>query len=264
MRTFLLLLLMFLFIGCAPQPQTSVAPTVQKPCFEAKQLNEYSYNQLSLVAKTLREDQKNMDAFAGFMVMMKGTVDDYAQMIKSSNYIANIVGYLPVPYAGEVSSATKLISKTVLNLGGVASALNHYKKSTTLYLEKFEKLDRNHLKSDDLLALAVYADTKVMSDAKNLQGSLQEIGEGTAMMEATTQSISNALETTTGYFNQAKSFVGLEKSDKSEVVKNRNALHANVALLNQKIDALEKVGQNNRLSIAKARIYSELAVQLER
>lgn len=253
----------FMLGGCTQQP---VVPS-QKPCMSAAQLNAYGYDHLARVAKLLREDKKNIESFEGFINAMKGTVDSYSEMIKSSLYISNVVRFLPIPYAGEVSSTTKLISKTVLNLGGAASALNKYKNSTESFLAGFDKLNPSSASAEEISKLAVYADTKLLNDAKTLENSLKDISESTAAMAATTQSISDALDTTGGYVNQAKNFVGLTQpgsNDKSTVVQNRNSITARMAQLNQKIVALEKSGQSHRYNISKARIYSELAVQLEK
>jgi hypothetical protein len=238
----------------------------QKPCMTATALNVYGYDYLARVAKLLREDKKNIESFDGFINAMKGTVDSYANMVKSSVYISNIVRFLPIPYAGEVSNTTKLISKTVLNLGGAASALNRYKNSSDSFLERFDKLNRTNATAEDISQLAVYADTKLLTDAKDLENSLKEISSSTAMMAATTQSIADALDTTSGYVNQAKIYAGLsqpERGDMSIVVQNRNSINTRMIQLNQKIVSLEKSGQTHRYNIAKARIYSELAVQLE-
>lgn len=250
--------------GCAQQQ--SVTPP-QKPCMSPTQLNAYGYDHLEKVAKLLREDKKNIETFDGFIGTMKGTVDNYADMIKSSVYISNVVRFLPIPYAGEVSNTTKLVSKTVLNLGGAASALNRYKNSSNTFLATFDKMNRSTVSGAEIYKLAVFADTKLLSDAKDLENSLKDISESTAAMAATTQGISDALESTGNYVNQAKTFVGLSQpanDDKSKVVQNRNSINARMAQLNQKIVSLEKSGETQRLNIAKARIYSELAVQLEK
>lgn len=248
--------------GCSSQPPIPV----QQPCMTAAALNVYGYDYLARVAKLLREDKKNIESFDGFINAMKGTVDSYANMVKSSVYISNIVRFLPIPYAGEVSNTTKLISKTVLNLGSAASALNRYKNSSDVFLESFDKLNRSNATAADISRLAVYADTKLLTDAKELENALKDISSSTAMMAATTQSIADALDTTSGYVNQAKVYAGFsqpERDDKSTVVQNRNSINARMIQINQKIASLEKSGQAHRYNIAKARIYSELAVQLE-
>ena len=261
-RSIILAIALVMFTGCAPQPEV----TPQKACMSASQLNAYGYDHLEKVAKLLREDKKNIESFEGFISTMKGTVDNYADMIKSSVYISNVVRFLPIPYAGEVCNTTKLISKTVLNLGSAASTLNKYKNSTEYFLSNFDKLNRTQASAAEISKLAIYADTKLLNDAKNLENSLKEISASTEMMAATTQSISDALDTTGNYVNQAKNFAGLSQSsgeDKKNVVQNRNSINARMIQLNQKIVSLEKSGQSHRYNIAKARIYSELAVQLE-
>lgn len=261
-RTALAAAVLLMLGGCAQQP----APAPQKACMNTAQLNGYGYDHLEKVARLLREDKKNIASFELFINAMKGTVDNYSDMIKSSVYISNVVRYLPVPYAGEVSNTTKLISKTLLNLGGAASALNRYKNSSDTFLAGFDKLNRTNLNVADISKLSVYADTKLLSDARTLEDSLNEISSSTAMMAATTQSIADALDSTSAYVDQAKSFVGLSQpggDDKNNVAQNRNSINARMVQLNQKIVSLEKSGQINRHNIAKARIYSELAVQLE-
>lgn len=263
-QSILLVSALVLFSGCVPQPE---APKVQtQQCMSVAQLNSYSYDCLARVAKLLREDRKNIDTFEGFINTMKGTVDSYAQMIKSSVYISNVVRFLPIPYAGEVSNTTKLISKTVLNLGGAASALNRYKKSSESFLVSFDKLDRNRVSTEEIFKLAIYADTKVLVDANELRISLKDISESTAAMAATTQSITDAIESGGGYMNRAKSFVGLSahNDDKTNVVENRNSINSRMIQLNQKIASLEKSGETHRFNIAKARTYSELALEVER
>lgn len=253
-----------LFSGCVSQPSTPL----QQKCVSTQQLNTYGYNYLEKVAKLLREDKKNIESFEGFINAMKGTVDSYANMIKSSVYISNVVRFLPIPYAGEVSNTTKLISKTVLNLGGAASALNRYKNTTDTFLAGFDKLDKTNIKAAEIVKLALYANTKLLTDANTLEASLKEISSSTTMMAATSQSIADALDTTGGYMNQAKGFVGIGQQnageEKSKVVQNRNSINDRMIQLNQKIILLEKSGESHRFNIAKAHIYSELAAELEK
>ncbi|MDD5052570.1 MAG: hypothetical protein PHO27_07565 [Sulfuricurvum sp.] len=262
-RSIILAMTLVLFSGCMPEP----TPTPQKACMSSAQLSSYSYDYLSRVAKMLREDKKNIDTFEGFITAMKVTVDNYADMIKSSVYISNVVRFLPIPYAGEVSNTTKLISKTALHLNVAAVALDRYKKSSATFLDRFDKLNRTTAQPEDLAKLATYADSELLSDARDLQIALQKISSSTATMAATTQGISDALDTTGNYVNQAKSYVGFQASavstsDKTKVSENRNSINAKMGQLNQKIASLENSADMHRLNIEKAHIYADLAVQL--
>ena len=265
-KTIFLAMAVLLFWGCTPQ-----VATPSRACLSSTQLSAYGYDSLARVANLLREDKKNIDTFDGFIGAMKVTVHNYADMIKSSVYISNVVRFLPIPYAGEISNTTKLISKTALHLNVAADALDRYKKSSASFLDSFEKLNPATAKPADLAKLAAFADSQLLHDAQELELALQQISSSTATMAATTQSISNALETTGNYVNNVKSFVGfsqtsattISSSDKVKVHESQNSINTKMLLLNQKIVALEHSADTYRLNIEKARIYTELAVQLD-
>lgn len=263
-KTVLIFVLALLFAGCTPQAQP---PCPKTATLTTTQLNAYSYEAMSHVATLLKENRKDVDSFDSFISAMKITVSNYADMIKSSVYISNIVRYIPLPYAGEVSNTTKLISKTALNLNGAADALDRYKKSSALFLEKFALLNAKEPNTADLAALATFADTQLLHDAQNLEISLEKISSSTSMMAATTQAISDALDTTGDYFASMKSFVGYQKEskqsgDKTKVNENKNSINAKITQLNQKIKVLEHSAQNSARYIEKAHIYSDLSLQL--
>lgn len=266
-QSILIAMAILLFAGCTPQPTPQQA---QAPCITRAQLNSYSYDSLARVANSLREDKKNIDTFDGLIGAMKVTVHNYADMIKSSITISNVVKFLPIPYAGEISNTTKLISKSALHLNVATDALDRYKKSAAAFLDSFEKLNPATAQPADLARLATFADSVLVHDARDLQVSLKQISASTEMMAATTQSIANALDTTGNYFNQAKSFVGFSKgtqtasaSDKTKVTENKNSMNARMIQLNQKIALLQHSADTNRLNIEKAHIFTDLALQLD-
>lgn len=261
MRYFIISIFILLFSGCVPQPQ----PTA-KSCIGAMQLNGYSYDHLAKIATSLREEQKNISSFEGFISTMKASVDDYANIIKSSIYLSNLVRFLPVPYAGEVSNSAKIVSKTLLNLGGAASSLNRYKNSSTSFLNSFDKLNRTTATSDELYKLAMFADKQLLVDARALQNNLQEISQSTNAIAATSQSISDMLDTSSNYLNNAKSLIGISpaQDDKTKVTKNQNTLSAKLGQLNQKIDAISKSEERHKETIEKAKIYSQLALDMDK
>lgn len=261
MRSNIFLIIFLLLTGCSTQPTPSTTPH----CLSSTQLNAYSYDYLSRVSVLLRADAKNMDDFSGFISATKGSVDDYASMIQSSAYLSNAVRFLPIPYAGEVSNVTKLVSGTLLNLNNARVALDRYKKSSGFFISNFDKLNRATATSTDLAKLATYADTTVISDARDLHSALQKISASTAAIASASQSISNALDSTSGYYNQAKSFVGIQPdvNDKARVNTSKETFNSKIVQLNKKISSLENSEDTHRQNIAKARTYAELAIQID-
>lgn len=257
------ILIVLIFTGCTPTP---TSPLATKACVNAEKLNTYGFNHLEQVAKTLREEKQNTKSFEISMHLLNKTVNEHTDMLKSSAQISNVARFLPIPYAGEVCTTTKLISKTALNLGLAATAFNEYKTSSNIFLDEFDKLNRTTATSADISKLAVYGDTKLLSDSRNLEVSLKEISVSISTMSCTMQSISDTLETTNGYMNQMKNYVSMKNEvsveDKGKLVKNRTSMITVLTQLNQKIGLLEKSGQSYRYNIAKARVFSELALEL--
>lgn len=257
-----LILIAFIFAGCTPSPTLSSS----KSCITAQKLNTYGFNHLEHVAKALREEKQNNKSFEMSMFVLNKTVTENSDLLKSSAQISNVARFLPIPYAGEVCTTTKLISNTALNLGHTANAFNQYKQSSNTFLDQFDKLNRSTATSAEISKLAVYGDTKLLLDAKNLELSLIEISASTATMASTMQTISEALETGNSYVSNMKSYVGMTNSasaeDKGKVAKNRTSMLTSLNQLNQKVSLLEKSGQVYRYNIAKARVFSELALEL--
>lgn len=255
--------IVFLFSGCTPTPSVTA-----KSCINSEMLNAYGFNHLEQVAKVLREEKQNAKSFEMSMYLLNKTVNEHTEMIKSSSQISNVARFLPIPYAGEVCTATKLISNTALNLGLSAAAFNKYKTSSNTFLEEFDKMNRSTATARDISKLAVYADTKLLSDSKNLENSLQEISASVSAMACTMQSISDTFDTTSGYMHQMKNYVGIKNEvsaeDKGKLAKNHTSMITALTQLNQKIGLLEKSGQSYRYNIAKARVYSELALELSK
>lgn len=256
--------IVFIFTGCAPTPTPPSLAT--KSCINTDKLNIYGFNHLEQVAKTLREEKENTKSFEISMFLLNKTVNEHTDMLKSSAQISNVARFLPIPYAGEVCTATKLISKTALNLGIAATAFNEYKTSSNKFLDEFDKLNRTTATSADISKLAIYGDTKVLGDARNLELSLKDISASVSAMTCTMQSITDTLETTNGYMTQMKNYVSMKNEvsveDKNKLQKNRSTMVTALTQLNQKIGLLEKSGQSYRYNIAKARVFSELALEL--
>jgi hypothetical protein len=259
----LFILIAFLFGGCTQLPTPLVST---KSCINSEKLNTYGFNHLELVAKTLKEERQNNKSFEISIFLLNKTVTDYSDMFKSSVQISNVARYLPIPYAGEVCTTTKLISNTALSLGQTASAYKQYKISSNTFIDEFDKLNRATASSAEISRLAIYGDTKLLISARTLELSLKDVSESTATMASTMQSISEALETTNGYVNNMKTYVGINKEvseeDKGKVTKNRSTMLSTMTQFNQKIILLEKSGQSYRYNIAKARVFSELALEL--
>jgi len=262
MRFIVLILLMFISQGCVQQ-QTSLS----SPCISQEELISKSYAELNLVAKSIHEQESAMNDFARFIDIMKSYVNDYSNTIQASAYFSNALRILPIPYAGEVSNATKLVSNSLVNLNTTASSLDRYRYSSANFMNGFNQLGRNP-NPMALSQLSGYADNILIIDALNLQGNMEKISKTTEGLLIATQIISTTSSTASNYLDKAKSFIGMQeevsKEEKDAMAKSKDGFKANLAQLNNHINMLKNSAMINRQGIAKARVISDLALEVDK
>jgi len=259
MRLLFLVLLVFIFQGCGQQQ-----PTL---CISKQELAQKSYNELSVVASSIKGQESAMGDFAKFIDIMKSYVSEYSNTIEASAYLSNALRVLPIPYAGEVSNATKLISGSLVNLNNTATALHKYKQSSANFIKEFQQLGENPTPSA-LAKLSQYADNTLIIDALALQGNMEQMSKTTEGLLIATQIISNTSSSALNYLGQAKSLLGGKEEvgveEKNAMAKSKDGFKSNLAQLNNHINMLKNSAMIHRQGIAKARVISDLAVEIEK
>ncbi|MDD2698231.1 MAG: hypothetical protein PHF17_05440 [Arcobacteraceae bacterium] len=257
MRYIFLVLLVLIFQGCGEQQP--------KLCISQQELVSKSYSELSVVAKSIKEQESAMSDFAKFIDIMKSYVSDYSNTIQASAYFSNALRVLPIPYAGEVSNATKLVSNSLVTLNNTASALHKYRESSAIFIKEYNQLGENPTPSA-LAELSKYADNTLIIDALALQGEMEQISKTTEGLLTATQIISTTSTTALNYLGKAKSLLGgteeITVEDKEAIAKSKDGFKSNLAQLNTHINMLKNSAMLNRQGIAKARVISDLAVEV--
>jgi hypothetical protein len=257
MRYIFLVLLVLIFQGCGEQQP--------KLCISQQELVSKSYSELSVVAKSIKEQESAMSDFAKFIDIMKSYVSDYSNTIQASAYFSNALRVLPIPYAGEVSNATKLVSNSLVTLNNTASALHKYRESSAIFIKEYNQLGENPTPSA-LAELSKYADNTLIIDALTLQGEMEQISKTTEGLLTATQIISTTSTTALNYLGKAKSLLGgieeITVEDKEAIAKSKDGFKSNLAQLNTHINMLKNSAMLNRQGIAKARVISDLAVEV--
>lgn len=258
MRYLFAVILVLIFQGCGEQQP--------KLCISQQELVSKSYSELSVVAKSINEQESAMNDFAKFIDIMKSYVSDYSNTIQASAYFSNALRVLPIPYAGEVSNATKLISTSLVTLNNTATALHKYRESSAIFIKEYNQLGKNPTPAA-LSKLAKYADNTLIIDALNLQGNMEQISKTTEGLLLATQIISTTSSTALNYLGKAKSLLGgteeITVEDKEAIAKSKDGFKANLAQLNTHINMLKNSAMLNRQGIAKARVISDLAVEVD-
>jgi len=257
MRYIFLILVIFIFQGCVQQPTL---------CVSQKELVSKSHSELSVVAKGVKEQEKAMGDFATFIGIMKSYVSNYSKEIQTSAYLSNVLRVLPIPYAGEVSNATKLVSTSLVNLNNTATALHKYRESSATFLKRYNQLEENPTPKA-LAELSVFADNELIVDALNLERNMERISKTTEGLLAVTEMISSTSSSTLNYISKAKSLVGgseeVSNQEKDVIVKSKDGFKSNLVQLNTHINTLKNSAMLNRQGIAKARVIADLAVEVD-
>ncbi len=260
MRYLFLLLGIFIFQGCVQQPPQPTS------CISKQELMAKSYNELTITAKAIKEQEKAISDFNLLVSLMKGYVNNYSTTIETSARLSSALRVLPIPYAGEVSSATKLISTTLVSLNNSATALHKYKESSTTFLKKYNQLGTNPTPKG-LAELSSFADNVLIIDALNVQRNMEQISKTTEGLLTLAEMISSTSSTALNYLGKTKSLLNetleISNDEKDAIAKFIPTSKSTLAQLNTHIQTLKNSALHNRQGIAKAKVISDLAIEIE-
>jgi hypothetical protein len=239
------------------RPSSTTASISQQELFNK------SYSELAHVVKSIQSEKNVMREFEHFIKIMKTYVNDYSTTIERSAYFSQAIRVLPIPYAGEVSNATRIVSNSLVTLNNTATALDRYQNSSQSFLNGFNQLG----KKPSLVALdklSRYADDILIVNALDLQANMREIGKTTENLLYINSIISETSSTASSFFGRLKDFITAtpSKNEKDSLEESDDTFKSKLVQLNRHITILEKSATINRQSIARSRVYSNLAVEI--
>jgi Mg2+ and Co2+ transporter CorA len=269
MRFTLTLLILFLAQGCVEKQSSLSTPiyntTSSKHCISEEALFKKSYAELAKVANSIEKEKATLDEFKDFVAIMKHYVSDYANVIEASSYFTQALRILPIPYAGEVANATRIISSSLVTLNETASTLEKYQNSSVNFLNGFNQLKQKPT-LPALEQLSQYADNVLIVNSLELQANMKKMGKTTENLLYVNKLIADASTSTSSFFDNIKDFVGMSPSQREkELIEDSDSeFKSKLSELNHHITVLKNSASINRQSIAKSRVISDLAVEVSR
>jgi len=267
MRFTLSILIILMIHGCVEKQSTlSLVNTTtisSKNCISQQELFKKSYAELARVEHSIHNEKATLNEFKEFVAIMKHYVSDYANVIEASSYFTQALRILPIPYAGEVANATRILSVSLITLNETATTLEKYQKSSSNFLKGFNQL-KHKPTLPALEQLSQYADNVLIVNALELQTNMKEMGKTTENLLYVNKLITNASTSTSSFFDNIKNFVGMSPSEREkELVYDSDTLFkSKLSQLNRHISVLKNSATINRQSIAKSRVISDLAVEI--
>jgi len=269
MRFTLSVLIILITNGCVEKQSTLSLPVNTNisatNSISEQELFKKSYAELAHVAQSIQNEKATLDEFKEFVAIMKHYVSDYANVIEASSYFTQALRILPIPYAGEVANATRIISTSLVTLNETASTLEKYQKSSTNFLNGFNQL-KHKPTLPALEQLSQYADNILIVNALELQANMKKMGKTTENLLYVNKLIADASNNTSNFFDSIKNFVGMSPTEREkEIVQDSDTLFkSKLSQLNRHISVLKNSATINRQSIAKSRVISDLAVEVSR
>jgi hypothetical protein len=267
MRFTLSILIILLIQGCVDKQTTLSLPSnttiSTKNCISEQELFKKSYTELSHVAQSIQTEKATLNEFKEFVSIMKHYVSDYANVIEASSYFTQALRVLPIPYAGEVANATRIISTSLVTLNETASALEKYQNSSTNFLNGFAQLQQKAT-LPELEKLSQYADNVLIVNALDLQANMKKMGKTTENLLYVNRLISDASNSTSSFFERIKNFISMSPTQREkELIEDSDSqFKSKLYQLNRHISILKNSATINRQSIAKSRVISDLAVEV--
>jgi len=266
--TLTIICIVFLFQGCSKKQSTLSNPInniSSKHCISEEELFKKSYAELAKVANSIEKEKTTLNEFKDFVAIMKHYVSDYADVIETSSYFTQALRVLPIPYAGEVANATRIISNSLVTLNQTASTLEKYQKSSANFLNGFSQLKQKPTLFS-LEELAKYADDVLIVNSLELQNNMKKMGKTTENLLYVNKLIADASSSTSSFFDNIKNFVGMSPNQREkELIEDSDSeFKSKLSELNHHITVLKNSATINRQSIAKSRVISDLAVEVNR
>ena len=165
-----------LFCGCAATDvQNGI--TTQKKCLDRTALEQKEYEELLRLKSTLFPFKTGYNDTIAYINFLNVYVADYGKYIQTASYASSAIAVMPIPYAGQISSAANFASK-ITTLAANASRAN-----TNLYnsLIAFEAKLSAYEKSKDPAKLheaGKFANEYILPESIAAENSTIKLKEG--------------------------------------------------------------------------------------
>lgn len=232
--------LLFSFCGCSTK---SPAPPQG---FTTQELLLKAYATHTSISNTLKEEQKSISSLLLAVSATQTLVGDYSVFLTQSAQISSVTRFLPLPYAGEISNTTKLISTSLVTLNNASRDIDSYHKALKNYLDSVD----HYSASPTLEALMILQEkgNTFLVKAKDMELSLIKISHLLQTFSTFTRSIGVVLEKQQSLANEAKTLFGLTQAsneDQSTLLATQKKLDAMVGSFSKTALTLQQTKQRH-------------------
>lgn len=220
-NTIFSLLVLFIFAGCAVNEQP-------KNCYDRQKLELRQLQELKEVEASLNSYKSEYQEVAAYVNFMNQYVADYSKYISVAANASGFIKLMPIPYAGQISSATGFGAKMTLLVGNASKSVANLNNSIKTFETKLIAAQESR-DSQKLQEAQRFADVTLIADINAAEQSLVKLKEGSASMLAASSmireyydSVGDALSKATTIFAKKEEAPKNAPSDKTLKTKNEN------------------------------------------
>ncbi|MDD3467007.1 MAG: hypothetical protein PHE67_07645 [Campylobacterales bacterium] len=243
----------FLLAGCAATQPTTAQNCFDKPRLEQRELKELKDAKASLDA--FKAEYQDISAYVNFLNQY---VSDYSKYIGAAASASTFIKFMPIPYAGQISSATNFGSKMTVLISNTSKSMGNLNNSIKTFEAKLALAESDPSKLQDAQN---FADTTLSADITAAELSLIKLKDGTASMMAVSAMMKGYYDQTGDALSKAVNMFG-KKEEAPKNAPNEAALKAKSDSFEHKTAKIFASFANTKNRIKNASVAGELAKEL--
>jgi hypothetical protein len=240
-----------LLSGCADtQPQ-------MQNCFDKPRLEQRELKELKEAKNSLATFKGEYQDIASYVNFLNQYVSDYSKYIGAAASASSFIKLMPIPYAGQISSAAGFGAKMTFLVSNTSKAMGNLNNSIKIFETKLAEYEASNDPAK-LQDAQRFADTVLVADISAAEQSLIKLKDGTASMLAVSAAMKDYYDSTGDTLSKATAIFG-KKDEAPKNAPNDKVLKAKNDGFDQKSAKIFASFANTKNHVKSASVVGELS-----
>ncbi len=247
------ILAIFLFAGCAVNEQP-------KNCFDKSRLEQKEYDSLKNANASLATFKTEYAEMSSYINFLNSYTAEYSKYISAASTASIVIKYMPIPYAGQISSSAAFGAKMTALASAASKSVSKLNTSSIEFdmrLTAYE-VSKNPQK---LQEARKYASTVLQNDLEEAKQSLIRLKDGAAGLMAVSMAISQYCNSGDQLLSKATSLFS-SKSDTDKRAQIDNTMKSKTESFDKRMTKVTTSFESTKGYIKNADTYGALSDEL--
>lgn len=246
-------LALFLFAGCAVSEQP-------KNCFDKAKLEQREYDALKNARSSLSTFKTEYSEMASYINFLNAYTAEYSKYISAASTASLVIKYMPIPYAGQISSSAAFGTKMTALASNASKSVGKLSVSAAEFDAKLTAYETTK-SSQKLQEARKYASAVLQNDLEEAKLSLVRLKDGAAGLIAVSMAISQYYSSGDQLLSKATSIFS-DKSESDKRAQNDNALKVKTEGFDKRLTKVTASFEGIKGHIKSAETYGALSDEL--